>query len=205
MKIKSLLIANRGEIAMRILRACHELGIATVAVYSDADARMPFVAEADEAVRLGPAPSSESYLRIDKILEAAARTGSDAIHPGYGFLAENAAFADACAEAGVTFIGPTADAIRAMGSKSTAKEIVFYCAYGERLNLRVIEAFHSAGIRFAVPSQRLLLASDPDDRGGSSMYALDAHRALFLAALFLARLLGSNLGQSRSLQPGPGG
>jgi 3-methylcrotonyl-CoA carboxylase alpha subunit len=100
------------------------MGIATVAVYSDADANMPFVAEADEAIRLGPAPSSESYLRIDKILEAAALTRSDAIHPGYGFLAENAAFAEACGEAGVIFIGPTPDAIRAMGSKREAKALV---------------------------------------------------------------------------------
>ena len=106
------------------MRTCRKMGISTVAVYSDADAAMPFVAEADEAVRLGPAPSAESYLRIDKILEAAALTGSDAIHPGYGFLAENAAFADACADAGVTFIGPTADAIRAMGSKRQAKALV---------------------------------------------------------------------------------
>jgi 3-methylcrotonyl-CoA carboxylase alpha subunit len=100
------------------------MGIATVAVYSDADANMPFVSEADEAVRIGPAPSSQSYLRIDNILEAAELTKSDAVHPGYGFLAENAAFAEACAEAGVTFIGPTADAIRAMGSKREAKALV---------------------------------------------------------------------------------
>ena len=106
------------------MRTCRGMGIATVAVYSDADARMPFVAEADEAVRIGPAPSNESYLRIDKILEAAELTGSDAVHPGYGFLAENAAFADACAQAGVIFIGPTADAIRAMGSKREAKALV---------------------------------------------------------------------------------
>jgi len=106
------------------MRTCRKMGISTVAVYSDADAAMPFVAEADEAVRLGPAPSAESYLRIDKILEAAALTGSDAIHPGYGFLAENAAFAEACADAGVIFIGPTADAIRAMGSKREAKALV---------------------------------------------------------------------------------
>ena len=106
------------------MRTCRDMGIATVAVYSDADASMPFVEEADEAVRIGPAPSAESYLRIDKILEAAALTGADAIHPGYGFLAENAAFADACCEAGVIFIGPTADAIRAMGSKREAKALV---------------------------------------------------------------------------------
>jgi 3-methylcrotonyl-CoA carboxylase alpha subunit len=100
------------------------MGIATVAIYSDADAAMPFVAEADEAVLLGPAPSSESYLRIDKILEAAALTSADAIHPGYGFLAENAAFAEACREADVIFIGPTPDAIRSMGSKREAKALV---------------------------------------------------------------------------------
>ena len=100
------------------------MGIATVAVYSDADANMPFVSEADEAVRIGPAPSSESYLRIDNILEAVVLSRSDAVHPGYGFLAVNAAFAEACAQAGVTFIGPTADAIRAMGSKREAKALV---------------------------------------------------------------------------------
>jgi 3-methylcrotonyl-CoA carboxylase alpha subunit len=122
--IQKILVANRGEIARRIMRTCRKMGIATVAVYSDADAEMPFVAEADEAVCIGPAPSSESYLRIDKILEAAALTKSDAIHPGYGFLAENAAFADACADADVIFIGPTPEAIRAMGSKREAKALV---------------------------------------------------------------------------------
>jgi len=106
------------------MRTCRKMGISTVAVYSDADAQMPFVVEADEAVRIGPAPSNESYLRIDRILEAAALTNSDAVHPGYGFLAENAAFADACVEAGVIFIGPTADAIRSMGSKREAKALV---------------------------------------------------------------------------------
>ena len=122
--IQKILIANRGEIARRIMRTCREMGIATVAVYSDADATMPFVAEADEAVLLGPAPSSDSYLRIDKILEAAALTQADAIHPGYGFLAENAAFAEACRDAGLIFIGPTPDAIRSMGSKREAKALV---------------------------------------------------------------------------------
>ncbi len=122
--IQKVLVANRGEIARRIMRTCRSMGIATVAVYSDADAAMPFVAEAGEAVLLGPAPSSESYLRIDKILEAASLTGADAIHPGYGFLAENAAFAEACQEAGVVFIGPTPDAIRSMGSKREAKALV---------------------------------------------------------------------------------
>jgi 3-methylcrotonyl-CoA carboxylase alpha subunit len=122
--IQRILVANRGEIARRIMRTCRKMGIATVAVYSDADAKMPFVAEADEAIRLGPAPSAESYLRIDKIVDAAAVTNSDAIHPGYGFLAENAGFAAACGQAGVIFIGPTPDAIRSMGSKREAKALV---------------------------------------------------------------------------------
>ena len=122
--IQKILIANRGEIARRIMRTCRKMGIATVAVYSDADAEMPFVGEADEAIRLGPAPSAESYLRIDRILEAAAFTNSDAIHPGYGFLSENAGFADACGQAAVIFIGPTPEAIRAMGSKREAKALV---------------------------------------------------------------------------------
>jgi 3-methylcrotonyl-CoA carboxylase alpha subunit len=122
--IQKVLIANRGEIARRIMRTCRKMGIATVAVYSDADRDMPFVAEADEAIRLGPAPSSESYLRVDRILEAAVLTDSDSIHPGYGFLAENAKFAEACRQAGINFIGPTPEAIRAMGSKREAKALV---------------------------------------------------------------------------------
>lgn len=122
--IEKILIANRGEIARRIMRTCRKLGIATVAVYSDADQVMPFVAEADEAVLLGPAPSVQSYLCIDKIVEAAALTGSDAIHPGYGFLAENAEFAEACHQAGLIFIGPTPEAVVAMGSKREAKALV---------------------------------------------------------------------------------
>ena len=122
--IQKVLVANRGEIARRVMRTCRRMGIATVAVFSDADADMPFVREADEAVRLGPAPSVESYLRIDKILDAAAQTGSDAIHPGYGFLAENAELAQACLDAGVIFIGPTPAAIRSMGSKREAKALV---------------------------------------------------------------------------------
>ena len=121
--ITKVLVANRGEIALRVMRTCRDLGIATVAVYSDADADAPHVEAADEAFRLGPAPSAESYLRVDRILEAARLTGADAIHPGYGFLSENESFAAACAAAGVTFIGPTAEAIREMGSKQRAKRI----------------------------------------------------------------------------------
>src|SRR6185436_2431901 len=112
-----LLVANRGEIAVRIFRACQELGIETVAVYSDADARAGHVRAADAAVRIGPAPAPESYLRIDAIVEAALAAGAEAIHPGYGFLAERASFARAVVAAGLVFIGPPADAIDALGDK----------------------------------------------------------------------------------------
>src|SRR5205814_6127151 len=107
-----------------VCRTVRAMGIRSVAVYSDADADAPHVAEADEAVRLGPAPSRESYLAIDRILAAAAQVGADAIHPGYGFLSENAEFAARCAERGIVFIGPPVDAIRRMGSKIEAKAIM---------------------------------------------------------------------------------
>ena len=121
---KKILVANRGEIAVRVLRACEERGISTVAVFSDADRRALHVRYADEAYHIGPAPSTESYLRIDKIIDVAREAGVDAIHPGYGFLAENSAFAAACTDAGITFIGPSPEAIEKMGDKITARETV---------------------------------------------------------------------------------
>src|SRR5262245_51352001 len=120
---RKILIANRGEIALRVMRSCRAMGIETVAVYSDADVHAPHVLFAGEAVHLGAAPARDSYLRIEKIVEAAKRTGADAIHPGYGFLSENADFADSCAAAGVVFIGPSPAAIRAMGLKSSARRL----------------------------------------------------------------------------------
>jgi 3-methylcrotonyl-CoA carboxylase alpha subunit len=117
---RKILIANRGEIACRVITTARRMGIATVAVYSDADANARHVHMADEAWPIGPAPARDSYLRADTILDVAKRSGAQAVHPGYGFLSENAEFAQACAEAGLVFIGPPAAAIRAMGSKAAA-------------------------------------------------------------------------------------
>jgi acetyl-CoA carboxylase biotin carboxylase subunit len=122
--IRRVLVANRGEIAVRVMRTCHERGLSTVAVYSDVDRLAPHVQLADAAVAIGPASARESYLRMDKIIDACRATGADAVHPGYGFLSENEDFAEACAAAGITFIGPSADAMRKMGSKTEARKTV---------------------------------------------------------------------------------
>ncbi|HBC53098.1 MAG TPA: 3-methylcrotonyl-CoA carboxylase, partial [Alphaproteobacteria bacterium] len=131
-----LLIANRGEIACRVIRTARDLGIRTVAVFSDADAGAMHVALADEAVHIGPAPAAESYLDQQAILAAAARSGAVAIHPGYGFLSENAEFAEACAASGITFVGPPADAMRAMGAKDAAKRLM------EAAGVPVVPGYH---------------------------------------------------------------
>jgi 3-methylcrotonyl-CoA carboxylase alpha subunit len=122
--IASLLIANRGEIACRVIRTARRLGVRTVAVYSDADAKALHVRMADEAVHIGPSPARESYLRGDRIIEAAKATGAEAIHPGYGFLSENADFAQAVIDAGLIWVGPKPDSIRAMGLKDAAKKLM---------------------------------------------------------------------------------
>jgi len=132
----SVLIANRGEIACRVIRTAKSMGLRTIAVYSDADANAAHVALADEAHHIGPSPANESYLKADVILEVAKRSGAAAIHPGYGFLSENADFAEACEKAGVIFIGPTASAIRAMGLKDAAKVLM------EKANVPVVPGYH---------------------------------------------------------------
>src|SRR6202451_2279179 len=121
---EKVLIANRGEIAIRIARALQEMGIASVAVYSELDRDAPHVTRAGESYNLGDGPAAENYLSVEKILDAARRAGAEAIHPGYGFLAENAPFAQACEDAGIVFIGPPASAIEAMGSKTRARELM---------------------------------------------------------------------------------
>ena len=122
--MRSLLIANRGEIACRIIRTARAMGIRTVAVYSDADAKALHVRQADAAVHIGPSPAAESYLLGDRIIEAAKATGAEAIHPGYGFLSENAEFAEAVAAAGLVWVGPRPESIRAMGLKDAAKQLM---------------------------------------------------------------------------------
>src|SRR5690606_2921875 len=133
--IRRVLIANRGEIACRIARTCRAMGIGSVAVFSDADRDAAHVAACDQAVRLGPAESRASYLAIDRLIAAARATGCDAVHPGYGFLAESGDFAAACAGAGLTFIGPPAEVIRALGSKESARRLA------ERAGVPVVPSF----------------------------------------------------------------
>ncbi|MFW5825182.1 MAG: biotin carboxylase N-terminal domain-containing protein, partial [Marinobacter sp.] len=146
--ITSVLVANRGEIARRIFRTAEAMGLSTVAVYSDADARAPFVREADTAINIGPAEAAKSYLDIEKILTAARASGADAIHPGYGFLSENTGLAAACEKASLRFIGPPASAIAAMGSKSAAKALM------EEANVPLVPGYHGDDQALAVFEQQ---------------------------------------------------
>jgi 3-methylcrotonyl-CoA carboxylase alpha subunit len=165
--IDKVLVANRGEIALRVMRTCRAMGIATVAVYSDADADAPFVRFADEAVRIGAPPARESYLVIPSLLDAARRTGASAIHPGYGFLSENASFAEAVADAGLVFIGPPAHVIKSLGSKVGAKRIA------QRAGVPVVPGYHGDDQSILVDEARTigfpLLVKASGGGGGKGM------------------------------------
>ncbi len=152
---RKILIANRGEIAVRVMRACREMNIRTVAVFSDVDRKSLHVRYADEAYPIGPAPSTESYLRIDRILDAARRSGAEAIHPGYGFLAENPDFARACEDAGIAFIGPPVSAMELMGSKTASRHALIQAGLpvvpGADRNLESLEEVSASRVKSATP------------------------------------------------------
>ena len=178
MKIQKLLIANRGEIACRVMRTARDMGIRTVAVYSEADADAVHTKLADEAVNIGPAPVSESYLAAERIIEAARQTGADAIHPGYGFLSENAAFAAACEQAGIVFIGPSSEAIDLMGDKARAKramiEAAVPCIPGYQDEDQSLETLVSAAANIGYP----LMIKAAAGGGGRGMRLVDSDSEL---------------------------
>jgi 3-methylcrotonyl-CoA carboxylase alpha subunit len=182
----TVLIANRGEIACRVMRTCKRMGIATVAVFSEVDRNALFVTLADQAVHIGPSPARESYLRAERILEAAQRTGAQAIHPGYGFLSENAAFAEAVEAAGLRFIGPPARAIRAMGLKDAAKALM------EKAGVPVVPGYHGEGqdpLKLEAEAARIgfpVLIKAVAGGGGKGMRMVEK-RADFAAALASAQ------------------
>ena len=158
-----ILIANRGEIALRIIRTCREMGIKTVAVYSEADRHSLHVRFADEAVCIGPPPGKESYLNIPRIISAADLTGAEAIHPGYGFLAENAEFSDVCDASGFTFIGPKPDMIEAMGDKARAKETMKAAGFQSSADRRAFSKVSMKPVGLRSPSEfRLSLKLLPE-------------------------------------------
>ena len=203
-EIRKILIANRGEIALRIQRAAREMGIATVAVFSDADRDALHVLEADEAYRVGPAPAHESYLRLHRMIEIAHRSGADAIHPGYGFLSENADFSEACHNAGIKFIGPTASAMRQLGSKIMARQTADACGLprvpGSKDALTSIEQACSLADEIRYPVILKAVAGG----GGKGMRVVtnsaemesaflsaqsEAHRAFGSGAIYLERFI----------------
>lgn len=172
---RSVLIANRGEIALRVARTARRMGLRVIAVHSDADARAPFVAFADEAYRIGPSPARESYLVAERILEVAKQAGAECIHPGYGFLSENAEFAEACAAAGIAFVGPPASAIRAMGLKDAAKALV------EKAGVPVVPGYHGERQEAAFLKEKAYQIGYPvlikavAGGGGKGMRRVDRH------------------------------
>jgi 3-methylcrotonyl-CoA carboxylase alpha subunit len=202
--MRRVLIANRGEIALRIARTCRRLGLETVAVYSDADASAPYVHACDRAVRLGPAPASESYLDIEKVVAAARTSRADAVHPGYGFLSENAEFAEACAGAGLNFVGPPPDVIRRTGSKTAARDAVQAAGVpvvpGETPDVQTEDALGHALRRVGLPAllkavaggggRGMRIVSDERDIGEAVAAATrEAVRAFGNGTLYVERLI----------------
>ncbi len=196
---RKILIANRGEIAVRVARTARRIGIRTVAVFSDADAGAPHVAACDEAVRIGPSPAAESYLRADKIIKAARATGAEAVHPGYGFLSENAGFAEALDKAGLVFIGPTAETIRAMGSKSAAKDLMEAAGVpttpGYQGEDQTVETFASEAERIGYP----VLLKATAGGGGKGMRVVERAEDLAEALASAQREAKSAFGDDRFL------
>jgi acetyl-CoA carboxylase biotin carboxylase subunit len=181
MPFRKILIANRGEIAVRVIRACREMGISTVAVYSEADRAALHVRMADEARLIGPAPAAESYLRLDKIVAAARATGAEAVHPGYGFLSENPALPRACKEAGLVFIGPSAEAMELMGSKTRARQTMLAAGVpvvpGSSLAAADLEAARAEAARFGYP----VLVKAAAGGGGKGMRRVEREEDLAAA------------------------
>jgi 3-methylcrotonyl-CoA carboxylase alpha subunit len=196
---RKILIANRGEIACRVIRTARRLGIRTVAVYSEADAGAMHVAEADEARAIGPPPARESYLKIEAIIGAARESGAEAVHPGYGFLSENADFAEACAKAGVVFIGPPAAAIRAMGSKAAAKALM------EKAGVPLVPGYHGEaqdGRHLAQAAHRLgypVLIKASAGGGGKGMRVVESAETFAAALASAKREAKASFGDDRVL------
>ncbi|HEY1362395.1 MAG TPA: acetyl-CoA carboxylase biotin carboxylase subunit [Xanthobacteraceae bacterium] len=198
-RFAKLLVANRGEIACRIIATARRMRLAAVAVFSDADRDAMHVALADEAVRIGPPPATESYLRADTLIEAARRTGAEAVHPGYGFLSENADFAQACAEAGLVFVGPRAETIRRMGSKSEAKALM------QRAGVPVVPGYHGAAqdpATLAAEAERIgypVLIKASAGGGGRGMRVVGSPGELDEALAGARREAGAAFGDDRVL------
>ena len=192
--MQTVLVANRGEIAVRILRACRELGLRTVAVFSDADAAAPHVGMADEAVRIGPAPARSSYLDIDALLHAAKSTGADAVHPGYGLLSEDAAFAAAVTAAGLTFVGPSAHVVARMGDKVAARAVAVECGVPAPPGSRPVTAasVHEAAEGIGFP----LVVKATHGGGGRGMRVVTAPEELDGAVTAAAREAAASFGRS---------
>ncbi len=196
---RKILIANRGEIACRVIATAHRLGITTVAVYSDADAQARHVQLADEAWPIGPAPARDSYLRIDRIIDAAQGSGAEAIHPGYGFLSENPDFAEACAAAGLVFIGPPPEAMRAMGSKAAAKTLM------QRSGVPLVPGYHDAAQDFATLREAAaqigypVLIKASAGGGGKGMRIVEQPDALQAAIESAQREAAASFGDDRLL------